>query len=70
VAQGRFSSCPLLFCAARLTRAGIQDHNQRCFHLLAPQLKDDKRAMKWLTREANRGIGIATGPGGMSIDWD
>jgi len=47
-----------------------QDHNQRCLDKLSPYLKDDKRAMKWLKREAERGIGIATGPGGMSIDWD
>jgi len=26
--------------------------------------------MKWLKREADRGIGIVAGPGGMSIDWD
>ncbi|KAJ7122012.1 Creatinase aminopeptidase [Mycena crocata] len=48
----------------------LKDHNQRCFQLLSPLLKEDKRAMKWLTREVNRGIGLATGPGGMSIDWD
>ncbi|KAJ6526974.1 aminopeptidase-P [Mycena vulgaris] len=48
----------------------LKDHNQRCFQLLSPLLKEDKRAMKWLRREADRGIGIATGPGGMSIEWD
>ncbi|KAJ7803763.1 aminopeptidase-P [Mycena olivaceomarginata] len=48
----------------------LKDHNQRCFQVLAPLIKDDKRAMKWLKREADRGIGIATGPGGMSIEWD
>ncbi|KAK6996964.1 Creatinase aminopeptidase [Favolaschia claudopus] len=48
----------------------LKDHNQRCFQLLTPLIKDDKRAMKWLKREADRGIGLATGPGGMSIDWD
>ncbi|KAJ6491425.1 Creatinase aminopeptidase [Mycena vitilis] len=48
----------------------LKDHNQRCFQLLAPLIKDDKRAMKWLKREAERGIGIASGPGGMSIEWD
>ncbi|KAJ6616675.1 peptidase M24, structural domain-containing protein [Mycena sp. CBHHK59/15] len=48
----------------------LKDHNQRCFQLLSPHLKEDKRAMKWLKREADRGIGIATGPGGMSIEWD
>ncbi|KAF8143373.1 peptidase M24, structural domain-containing protein [Mycena galopus ATCC 62051] len=48
----------------------LKDHNQRCYQILAPLLKEDKRALKWLKREADRGIGIATGPGGMSIDWD
>lgn len=55
----------------QLTVNGSQDHNQRCYDKLAPYLKDDKRAMKWLEREAKRGIGLASpGPGGMSIDWD
>jgi Xaa-Pro aminopeptidase len=49
--------------------ASLQDHNQRCLDKLAPYLKDDKRALKWLKREAERGIGIVTA-GGMSIDWD
>ncbi|KAJ7252139.1 peptidase M24, structural domain-containing protein [Mycena haematopus] len=48
----------------------LKDHNQRCYQMLAPLIKDDKRAMKWLKREAERGIGLAKGPGGMSIDWD
>ncbi|KAJ7762525.1 peptidase M24, structural domain-containing protein [Mycena metata] len=48
----------------------LKDHNQRCFQLLSPLIKDDKRAVKWLKREVDRGIGLATGPGGMSIDWD
>lgn len=48
----------------------LKDHNQRCFQLLSPLLKEDKRALKWLKRESDRGIGIATGPGGMSIEWD
>ncbi|KAF8143332.1 hypothetical protein K438DRAFT_1993952 [Mycena galopus ATCC 62051] len=47
----------------------LKDHNQRCYQILAPLLKEDKRASKWLKRETDRGIGIATGPGGMSIDW-
>lgn len=51
--------------------AVLQDHNKRCKEKLEPLLKDDKRALKWLTREAERGIGIAgTGPNGISIDWD
>jgi hypothetical protein len=68
VAQGRLHSLSFLFTAA--DGVGVQDHNQRCLQLLSPHLKEDKRAMKWLKREADRGIGIATGPGGMSIDWD
>ncbi|KAJ8463214.1 hypothetical protein ONZ45_g17659 [Pleurotus djamor] len=49
----------------------LKDHNQRCYEKLAPFLKDDKRALKWLKREAERGIGlVGPGPGGMTIDWD
>ncbi|KAF9455355.1 peptidase M24, structural domain-containing protein, partial [Collybia nuda] len=48
----------------------LKEHNQRCLEKLTPLLKDDKRAMKWLKREAERGIGLASGPGGMAIDWD
>ena len=48
-----------------------QDHNRRCLELLEPFLRDDKRALKYLRREAERGIGIAgAGPGGLTIDWD
>ena len=48
-----------------------QDHNQRCYEKLAPFLKDDKRALKWLKREAERGIGlVCPGPGGVTIDWN
>ena len=50
-----------------------QDHNRLCFEKLEPYLKevDDKRAIKWLKREAERGIGMApTGPGGFGIEWD
>ncbi|KAF8893619.1 peptidase M24, structural domain-containing protein [Infundibulicybe gibba] len=49
----------------------LKEHNQRCYEKLAPFLKDDKRALKWLKREAERGIGLATtGPAGIAIDWD
>jgi len=49
----------------------LKEHNQRCRDLLEPYLKDDKRALKWLRRECDRGIGLAaTGPGGIYIDWD
>jgi hypothetical protein len=52
-----------------------QDHNKRCREKLEPHLKgdskNDKRALKWLVRESERGIGIVgTGPGGITIDWD
>ncbi|KDQ55672.1 hypothetical protein JAAARDRAFT_133670 [Jaapia argillacea MUCL 33604] len=49
----------------------IKDHNKRCYEKLEPFLKDDKRALKWLKREADRGIGIVDAlPGGLTIDWD
>ncbi|KAF7327219.1 Creatinase aminopeptidase [Mycena kentingensis (nom. inval.)] len=51
-------------------KSWLKDHNQRCLQLLTPYLKEDKRAMKYLTREVNRGIGVVTVPGGMSIEWD
>ncbi|KAJ7592530.1 aminopeptidase-P [Mycena floridula] len=57
----------------------LKDHNQRCLDKLTPLLKDDKRALTWLKREANRGIGLAAPIGsgltgalspGLSVDWD
>ncbi|KAG5638224.1 hypothetical protein H0H81_001225 [Sphagnurus paluster] len=48
----------------------VKEHNQRCYQILTPYLKDDKRASKWLKREAERLIGIANGPAGFNIDWD
>ncbi|KAI0369605.1 Creatinase/aminopeptidase [Pilatotrama ljubarskyi] len=52
-------------------RQWLKDHNRRCLELLEPLLRNDKRAMKWLRREAERGIGIAgAGPGGLTIDWN
>ncbi|KAI6037564.1 Creatinase aminopeptidase [Pisolithus marmoratus] len=49
----------------------LKDHNKKCLERLEPLLKEDKRALKWLKREAERGIGIAgAGPGGFTIDWD
>ncbi|KDR67798.1 hypothetical protein GALMADRAFT_257642 [Galerina marginata CBS 339.88] len=48
----------------------LKDHNQRCYEKLAPFLKDDKRALKWLKREAERGIGLAPAAAGISIEWD
>lgn len=49
----------------------LKDHNRKCLDRLEPYLKDDKRALKWLKRESDRGIGVAApGPGGITIDWD
>jgi len=48
----------------------MQEHNQRCLERLSPLLKEDKRAMTWLKREAARGIGLAPAAGGVSIEWD
>ncbi|KAG5726736.1 hypothetical protein E4T56_gene11580, partial [Termitomyces sp. T112] len=51
-------------------KAWLKEHNQRCYEKLSPFLKEDKRASKWLKREAERGIGLATLPGGVvHIDW-
>ncbi|KAH9932540.1 uncharacterized protein B0H18DRAFT_1083271 [Fomitopsis serialis] len=52
-------------------RDWVKAHNKRCLERLAPYLESDQRALKWLRREANKDIGLAsTGPGGISIDWD
>ena len=50
-------------------KAWIKDHNNTCLKELSPYLKDDSRALRWLRREAQRGIGVVDGPGGMKIDW-
>jgi hypothetical protein len=48
----------------------VREHNRRCLHSLEDLLQDDKRALKWLRREAERPIGVApAGPGGVIIDW-
>ena len=48
-----------------------KEHNKRCLRELEPYIREDKRALKWLRREAERGIGQAgPGPGGIHIDWD
>ncbi|KAI0737462.1 Creatinase/aminopeptidase [Daedaleopsis nitida] len=52
-------------------RQWLKDHNRKCLERLEPLLRHDKRALKYLRREAERGIGIAgAGPGGLTIDWD
>jgi Xaa-Pro aminopeptidase len=49
----------------------VKDHNRRCLEKLESNLRDDKRAQRWLKREAERGLGVApAGPGGLTIDWD
>jgi len=46
----------------------VKDHNRQCREKLKPYLRDDKRASRWLEREAERGFGISlTGPGGITI---
>ena len=70
--KARFSPTHTLFCKEHILIIAfvLQDHNRRCYDKLAPFLKDDSRAMKWLKREAERGIGVVDGPGGLHIDWD
>lgn len=48
----------------------FQDHNKKCYDRLVPLLQDDSRALRWLKRESERGIGVVDGPGGLQIDWD
>jgi Xaa-Pro aminopeptidase len=48
----------------------LREHNYACLKALEGLLRDDKRALKWLRRETERGIGIAPAPGGLGIDWD
>lgn len=49
----------------------LKDHNKACYEALEPLIREDKRALKWLKRESERGIGLAPAlAGGMSIDWD
>ncbi|KAF9065954.1 Creatinase/aminopeptidase [Rhodocollybia butyracea] len=48
----------------------LKDHNSRCYDILAPHLKDDKRAAAWLRRESQRQIGLANpAPGGLTVEW-
>lgn len=35
----------------------LKEHNQRCWDILGPLLKDDKVTSRWLKREAFKGIG-------------
>lgn len=48
----------------------IKDHNRECLRKLEYELREDKRALGWLKREAGRELGIApAGPGGLTIEW-
>jgi Xaa-Pro aminopeptidase len=52
-------------------KAWLKEHNRRCLEKLEPYIREDKRALKWLRREAERGIGQAAAvAGGLAIDWD
>ncbi|KAF9645425.1 Creatinase/aminopeptidase [Thelephora ganbajun] len=35
----------------------VKDHNRRCLEKLEPYLRDDERALRWLKREVQRGLG-------------
>ncbi|KAF9643184.1 Creatinase/aminopeptidase [Thelephora ganbajun] len=35
----------------------VKDHNRQCLEKLEPYLRDDKRALRWLKREVQRGLG-------------
>jgi len=56
---------------SKVEKGWIKEHNRRCLEKLEPYIREDKRALKWLRREAERGIGQA-GPvaGGLHVDWD
>ncbi|KAI0266674.1 Creatinase/aminopeptidase [Gloeopeniophorella convolvens] len=56
---------------SREEKEWLREHNRACLVALEGLLRDDKRALKWLRREAERPIGVApAGPGGVIIDWD
>jgi len=46
----------------------VKEHNRRCWEKLEPYLRNDKRASRWLKREAEPGLGISLiRSGGISI---
>ncbi|XP_006457207.1 hypothetical protein AGABI2DRAFT_212532 [Agaricus bisporus var. bisporus H97] len=52
-------------------KSWLKDHNLRCWDILSPLLREDKVALKWLRKEADRGIGLpGSGPGGLTVEWD
>jgi len=46
----------------------VKDHNRRCLEELEPYLRDEKKALKWLKRQAARGLDII--PTGIGINRD
>lgn len=61
----------LTWCHLALPHPVSQEHNRQCLATLEPYLKDDKRTLKWLRREAERPIGQQpAGPGGIRVEWD
>ena len=71
MAQGTSLLRSILSGFSSLIFRASQDHNRKCLERLEPLLRHDKRALKYLRREAERGIGIAgAGPGGLTIDWN
>ncbi|KIM29700.1 hypothetical protein M408DRAFT_67274 [Serendipita vermifera MAFF 305830] len=52
-------------------RQWIRDHNAEVRRTLEPYLQDDKRALKWLRRECQKGFGNeGKGSAGLAIEWD
>ena len=47
----------------------LQQHNDDCYRRLSPFLQDDRRALKWLRKQAERGPAMDPGPAGLFIDW-
>ncbi|KZV72786.1 Creatinase/aminopeptidase [Peniophora sp. CONT] len=56
---------------SREEREWIKEHNRECVERLEPLLRDDKRALRWLKRQAERPLGVQpVGPGGVLIEWE
>ncbi|KAI0035561.1 peptidase M24, structural domain-containing protein [Vararia minispora EC-137] len=55
---------------SREEKEWLRDHNRECVERLEPLLRDDKRAIKWLRRQAEAPLGVQpVGPAGLLIDW-
>ncbi|KAG8718751.1 hypothetical protein FRC09_012164 [Ceratobasidium sp. 395] len=50
-------------------RRWLKEHNRKCRDTLAPELGDDRRALRWIRRESTRTSPTAT-PAGVTVDWD